>query len=112
MTDVAVIAGDRTLPAGFAHPHASEPARLIAEQGLILRVQIGSGVHGTAISGQDDRDEMGICLEPPEYITGSRASQPARPPPTPPSRSNSTSGTPSGTVPAASQTDPAPATLT
>jgi hypothetical protein len=70
MTDVAVIAGDRTLPAGFAHPHASEPARLIAEQGLILRVQIGSGVHGTAISGQDDRDEMGICLEPPEYITG------------------------------------------
>ena len=22
------------------------------------------------ISGQDDRDEMGICLEPPEYITG------------------------------------------
>jgi hypothetical protein len=26
------------LPAGFAHPHASEEARLIAEAGLILRV--------------------------------------------------------------------------
>jgi hypothetical protein len=37
---------------------------------MILRTQVGSGVHGTAISGQDDRDEMGICLEPPEFVTG------------------------------------------
>ena len=59
-----------TLPAGFAHPHASEQARLIAEAGLILRVQVGSGVHGTAISGQDDRDELGLCLEPPQFVTG------------------------------------------
>ena len=58
------------LPAGFEHPHASEQARLIAERGLILRTQVGSGVHGTSISGQDDRDEMGICLEPPEFVTG------------------------------------------
>jgi hypothetical protein len=58
------------LPAGFAHPHASEEARLIAEAGLILRVQVGSGVHGTAIGGQDDRDEMGLCLEPPRFVTG------------------------------------------
>ena len=58
------------LPAGFEHPHASEDARLIAERGLILRTQVGSGVHGTSISGQDDRDEMGICLEPPEFVTG------------------------------------------
>lgn len=64
------IAGSRALPAGYAHPHASEQARRIAEQGLILRVQVGSGVHGTAVGGQDDRDEMGICLEPPEYVTG------------------------------------------
>jgi len=35
------------LPAGFAHPHASEEARRIAEAGLILRVQVGSGVHGS-----------------------------------------------------------------
>ena len=60
----------RRLPAGYDHPHASEEARQIAEQGLILRTQVGSGVHGTSISGQDDRDEMGICLEPPEFVTG------------------------------------------
>ena len=64
------ILGDNTLPAGYAHPHASEEARRIAERGMILRTQVGSGVHGTAISGQDDRDEMGICLEPAEYVTG------------------------------------------
>ncbi len=58
------------LPAGYAHPHASEEARLIAERGTILRVQVGSGVHGTSIAGQDDRDEMGVCLEPPEFVTG------------------------------------------
>jgi hypothetical protein len=58
------------LPAGFAHPHASEEARAIAENGMILRVQVGSGVHGTSISGQDDRDEMGLCLEPPQFVTG------------------------------------------
>jgi uncharacterized protein len=58
------------LPAGFPHPHASEEARRLAERGLILRTQVGSGVHGTSISGQDDRDEMGICLEPPEFVTG------------------------------------------
>lgn len=67
---VQTIDGHTALPAGFDHPHASEEARLIAERGTILRVQVGSGVHGTSISGQDDRDEMGICLEPPEYVTG------------------------------------------
>jgi len=37
---------------------------------MILRVQVGSGVHGTSVSGQDDRDEMGICLEPAAFVTG------------------------------------------
>ena len=37
---------------------------------MIVRVQVGSGVHGTSISGQDDRDEMGLCLEPPQFVTG------------------------------------------
>ena len=37
---------------------------------MILRVQVGSGVHGTGITGQDDRDEMGICLEPAAFVTG------------------------------------------
>lgn len=27
-------------------------------------------MHGTSITGQDDRDEMGLCLEPPGYVTG------------------------------------------
>jgi len=70
MSSASVIEGNRTLPPGFKHPHASEEARVIAEAGMILRVQVGSGVHGTSISGQDDRDEMGICLEPPEFVTG------------------------------------------
>ena len=67
---VNVVDGPRELPPGYSHPHASEEARRIAEDGLVLRVQVGSGVHGTAISGQDDRDEMGLCLEPPQYVTG------------------------------------------
>jgi len=69
-SQVPVVRGDTSLPAGYRHPHASEEARRIAEQGTILRVQVGSGVHGTSITGQDDRDEMGICLEPPEFVTG------------------------------------------
>lgn len=64
------IPGSTELPAGFAHPHASEEARRIAEDGMILRVQVGSGVHGTSVTGQDDRDEMGLCLEPPQFVTG------------------------------------------
>jgi hypothetical protein len=42
-------------------------------EGMILRVQVGSGVHGIALSGVgDDRDEMGVCLEPADYVTGVR----------------------------------------
>jgi len=66
----SVISGPRELPAAFAHPHASDEARRVAEDGLILRVQVGSGVHGTSIDEQDDRDEMGICLEPARFVTG------------------------------------------
>lgn len=61
------------LPAPYpSHPHATEQHRALAERGLILLGQIGSGVHGTAQPGQDDRDEMGVCLEPPAYVTGLR----------------------------------------
>lgn len=48
------------------------PNQCIAEEGLMLRVLVGSGVHGTAIEGTDDRDEMGICVEPPDAVIGSR----------------------------------------
>jgi hypothetical protein len=44
------IPGSTELPAGFAHPHASEEARRIAEDGMILRAQVGSGVHGTSVT--------------------------------------------------------------
>lgn len=50
--------------------HSSEEFKRIAENGAILRCQVGSGVHGVAIEGTDDRDEMGICIEPPEYVIG------------------------------------------
>jgi hypothetical protein len=70
VNSIVTVPGSTALPSGFQHPHASEQARLIAERGTILRVQVGSGVHGTSIAGQDDRDEMGVCLEPPEFVTG------------------------------------------
>ncbi|WP_158882101.1 nucleotidyltransferase domain-containing protein [Amycolatopsis anabasis] len=50
--------------------HDSPEFADIAERGTILRCQVGSGLHGTAVRGQDDRDEMGICVEPPEYVIG------------------------------------------
>lgn len=42
----------------------------IANGGTILRCQVGSGLHGTAVAGTDDRDEMGICIEPAEFVVG------------------------------------------
>jgi predicted nucleotidyltransferase len=56
--------------------HSREPdrerAREIAERGLILRATVGSLVHGLANPGTDDRDELGVCIEPPEYLLGFR----------------------------------------
>jgi hypothetical protein len=52
--------------------HSRTEFQAIAERGSILRCLVGSGVHGTAVEGQDDRDEMGICIEPPEYVIGLR----------------------------------------
>lgn len=53
-------------------PMPDSPNQAIAENGLILRTQVGSGVLGTSVSGQDDRDEMGVCIEPPETSIGLR----------------------------------------
>jgi predicted nucleotidyltransferase len=36
----------------------------------ILRVTVGSGLHGMAIEGTDDHDEMGIFIEPIERVVG------------------------------------------
>lgn len=42
----------------------------LADRGEILRTQVGSGVHGIAVAGTDDRDEMGVFIEPPERVMG------------------------------------------
>src|SRR3954467_4357225 len=47
-------------------------AREIAMGGCILRSVVGSTVHGLSNPGTDDRDEMGVCVEPPEYLLGLR----------------------------------------
>lgn len=47
-------------------------ARQIAAAGCILRAVVGSTVHGLSNPGTDDRDEMGVCVEPPEYVLGLR----------------------------------------
>ncbi|WP_435595108.1 nucleotidyltransferase domain-containing protein [Tsukamurella tyrosinosolvens] len=41
-----------------------------AVRGEILRTVVGSGVHGIAIAGTDDHDELGVYLEPPEHLLG------------------------------------------
>jgi uncharacterized protein len=46
--------------------------REIAEQGLIIRSLVGSSIHGLELAGTDDRDEMGVCIQPPEYVIGLR----------------------------------------
>lgn len=36
-----------------------------------MRVEVGSTLHGMAVdNGMDDRDEMGLCIEGPEYVMG------------------------------------------
>ena len=37
-----------------------------------LRGVVGSTVHGLSNPGTDDRDEMGVYVEPPEYVAGLR----------------------------------------
>jgi hypothetical protein len=36
--------------------------------GRILQTQVGSRLHGVVVEDQDDSDEMGIVIEPPEYV--------------------------------------------
>lgn len=45
-------------------------ARKIAENNTILRCLVGSKMHGLNVPGQDDRDEMGICIEPSSHVIG------------------------------------------
>ena len=52
--------------------HASPWHKAIAEAGTILRTEVGSGVHGTAVSGYDDQDIMGVCIEPADAVIGNK----------------------------------------
>lgn len=42
----------------------------IAEENEIIRCVVGSTVHGLALEGTDDLDEMGVFIEPPRYVCG------------------------------------------
>lgn len=44
--------------------------REVALSGEILRTVVGSGVHGIAIEGTDDHDELGIYVEPEHWVLG------------------------------------------
>lgn len=44
--------------------------RDIALRGEILRSVVGSGVHGIAIAGTDDHDELGVYIAPAEHVLG------------------------------------------
>lgn len=37
---------------------------------VILRGEVGSTLHGTAVGGQDDRDEMAVVVADRQYVTG------------------------------------------
>lgn len=50
--------------------HATPWHREVAERGTILLTEVGSGLHGTSVAEQDDRDEMGVCIEPPDAVIG------------------------------------------
>src|SRR5688572_10534919 len=45
-------------------------SREVAFNNEILRGVVGSTCHGTAIEGQDDRDEMAVFIEPPQHVCG------------------------------------------
>lgn len=45
-------------------------SRIIATTNEILRGVVGSTAHGTGLEGQEDRDEMGVFIEPPENVCG------------------------------------------
>lgn len=48
------------------------PTGRLATANEILRTTVGSQVHGLAIEGTDDHDEMGIFVEPKERVYGTK----------------------------------------
>lgn len=56
-----------------APPNVSYGDRDVALANEILRTVVGSGVHGIAIAGTDDHDEMGIFIEPRANVYGTES---------------------------------------
>ncbi|MCE5290251.1 MAG: nucleotidyltransferase domain-containing protein [Nocardiaceae bacterium] len=54
----------------FITKHSTDWHREIADDNTVLRTQVGSGLHGVTVKEADDRDEMGIAIEPPEVALG------------------------------------------
>jgi uncharacterized protein len=57
---------------------ARDEQRSLVEETTILRGTVGSTVHGLHQGDQDDRDEMAIFLEPPEFLIGLRLAKSGR----------------------------------
>ncbi len=53
----------------MTNPHSLPTFKQIADENTVLRGQVGSGLHGVT-TGNDDRDEMGVAIEPPAYVIG------------------------------------------
>ncbi|QNL30765.1 nucleotidyl transferase [Mycobacterium phage Estes] len=45
----------------------------IAHDNLIYKTEVGSVLHGITVGGQDDNDEMGVCIAPPECVLGTKS---------------------------------------
>ncbi|ASR75901.1 nucleotidyltransferase [Mycobacterium phage GenevaB15] len=45
----------------------------IAHDNLIYKTEVGSVLHGVTLGGQDDNDEMGVCIAPPECVLGTKS---------------------------------------
>jgi hypothetical protein len=55
----------------FKTPQSTDRHHAIAERGLILLTEVGSTLHGVSTDATgDDRDEMGVCIEPPSCVIG------------------------------------------
>ena len=57
--------------------HSDEPRpnvdlgdREVAPRNEIVRAEVGSGVHGMAIPGTDDHDELAVYVEEPGQVLG------------------------------------------
>lgn len=55
---------------GEQERHTEHGDRQVALGNEILRTVVGSGVHGIAVAGTDDHDELGVFVEPPEVLLG------------------------------------------